>query len=76
MSARPRAATGKWSYNLFRSISFRGITAICKNLGTFSLVDDKRFIASCLDAVVDLEIPIFQRRSHRLDLMLDALLDW
>ena len=63
------------SYNLFRSISFRGITAICKNLRTFSLVDDKRFIASCLDAVVDLDIPIFQWRSCSFNLSLYAMLN-
>ena len=71
----PRCVGESWTYNLFRPLSLIGIMAPRQYFCTFRLVDDESLVAACLDAVVDLDIPIFQRRSHRLDLALDALLD-
>lgn len=49
--------------------------AVGKNFITFSGVYDESVIVACLDAVVDLDIPVLQWCPHSFNFSLDALLN-
>lgn len=64
-----------WSYKFSRPFTLVFGLAVGKNLITFSGVYDESVIVACLDAVVDLDIPVLQWSSHGFNFSLDTLLD-
>lgn len=63
------------SYKFSRPFTLVFGLAVGKNLITLSGVYDESVIVACLDAVVDLDIPVLQRSSHGFNFSLDTLLD-
>ena len=69
------ASSQNRSYKFSRSIAFILSLAVRQYLITLFGVYDKCVIESCLNTVVDLNIPILQWSSHSLNLSFDTLLN-
>lgn len=61
------------SYKFSRSCTFVFALAVRQDFVSFFRIDDERIVVACLNTIVDLDIPVLQRRTHCFNLTLDAL---
>ena len=70
------AATEDGSEKFFCAGAFVFVAAVFEDFGSRFFGDDKGFIQAGFDAVVDLDIPIFEGCADGFDFLFDRLFEW